>query len=368
MSDIPNLEFLLDWQAAEFAAVTHMKSLGFLDARPTASGADGGLDATSSDAAAQVKFYASPVGRPDIQRLRGAAQGFRLPLFYSTGGYTNEAINYASEAGVALFVMDPYGGCEAISELAVLLTTPALVDDRRARMQQLQADQYRLAAAALENHLELFRQFGKQDLLGLEESAIYTHVFDETRDLTATFRAAVEAHDFERAESVFAALKTRAHLLVWLTGPDLLDQFETIEDAVQSGWETDASPGSEYLLIRASSSIVRYIKTIKEALGIWDEAFQVTPAFVDDTTIRLSGVLADVGEDPAIVSEALAADLIRSIRAGIERSATEANNVTLDIIGSLQRMNIEPRATVSSALRMKNMSTQILAQLGAATT
>jgi hypothetical protein len=81
-----NPTFLPGWQAAEIAAVEHMRSLGFIDAQTTAPGADGGIDAQSSDAAAQVKFYANPVGRPDVQRLHGASYAYRLALFYSTGG------------------------------------------------------------------------------------------------------------------------------------------------------------------------------------------------------------------------------------------------------------------------------------------
>jgi hypothetical protein len=67
--------FLSDWQAAEIAAVDHMRVLGFIDARPIWAGADGGIDAQGSEAAAQVKFYANPVGRPEIQRLRGQPMG-----------------------------------------------------------------------------------------------------------------------------------------------------------------------------------------------------------------------------------------------------------------------------------------------------
>jgi len=85
MSDeqTPTRTFLVDWHAAELAAVEHMRTLGFIDAQATAPGADGGIDAQSNEAAAQVKFYANPIGRPEIQRLRGAAHEYRLALFYS---------------------------------------------------------------------------------------------------------------------------------------------------------------------------------------------------------------------------------------------------------------------------------------------
>lgn len=97
---------VFSWEVAEALAVAHMKQLGFLDARPTQRGADGGLDVVSSDAAAQVKALAVPVGAPDVQKLRGAAHGYKTALFYSQAGYTSQAFDYAGEAGVGLFRFD----------------------------------------------------------------------------------------------------------------------------------------------------------------------------------------------------------------------------------------------------------------------
>lgn len=93
------------WQNAERLAVEHMVALGYKDATATVGGADRGLDAVSEAhrVAAQVKHYAVPVGRPEVQQLVGAAAQFGERLFYALSGFTRAAQEYAAEADVALF-------------------------------------------------------------------------------------------------------------------------------------------------------------------------------------------------------------------------------------------------------------------------
>jgi hypothetical protein len=86
-TEVIRTEFIADWQAAELAAAAHLRGVGFVDAVTTSAGADGGIDVQSAEAAAQVEFYATPVGPPDVQRLKGAAHDYRMAVFYSTGGY-----------------------------------------------------------------------------------------------------------------------------------------------------------------------------------------------------------------------------------------------------------------------------------------
>lgn len=95
------------WQMAEELAAAHMQSIGFADAKRTATGADRGLDVLAAEAVAQVKHTAQPVSAPTVQQLVGAAHGRGAALFYSTAGYTKQAIEYAEHAGVALFTIDP---------------------------------------------------------------------------------------------------------------------------------------------------------------------------------------------------------------------------------------------------------------------
>lgn len=93
-------------QDAEAVAVEHMVYLGFADAMATPAGSDGGLDAVSRQAAAQVKFYeTTPIGRPAIQQLVGAAIRHEFRLFYASSGYTPAARGYADDHGVYLFTL-----------------------------------------------------------------------------------------------------------------------------------------------------------------------------------------------------------------------------------------------------------------------
>ncbi|MCR2791703.1 restriction endonuclease [Microbacterium sp. zg.Y625] len=108
------------WQQAESLAVEHMHALGFSDAKTTVGGADGGIDAISETyrVAAQVKNYVTAVGRPDIQRLAGAAHGYAEHLFYALSGYSQAARDYADERGIALFSFDETGAVSPESRRA----------------------------------------------------------------------------------------------------------------------------------------------------------------------------------------------------------------------------------------------------------
>lgn len=248
-----NPGFLLDWQAAETAAVTHMKTLGFIDAQATGPGPDCGIDALSSDAAAQVKFYANPIGRPDIQRLRGAAHEYRLALFYSTGGFTKEAVAYAIEAGVALFLMDPYGRCKPMSDLAALLVEPEHVQERKQRLEDLQVIRYRYAACALESDLTLYEQFAENISMDPKESALYSHVASGLEVVVRDFRTAIESNEFGQADTLFSEIQSRVTFLSW-TASDL-QQYTDLDEAISEGWLRDATPKSEYLLQRVAMGV-----------------------------------------------------------------------------------------------------------------
>jgi hypothetical protein len=52
----------MSWQDAELVVCDWMKMHGYLDARLTTSGADGGVDVVSRRAVAQVKHHLKPVG------------------------------------------------------------------------------------------------------------------------------------------------------------------------------------------------------------------------------------------------------------------------------------------------------------------
>lgn len=71
---------------------------------------DGGFDVFSDRCVAQCKYHIDrPVGRPEVQQLKGVASTFQnyWPLYFSwIDGYTNDAYEWANEAGVALFAFN----------------------------------------------------------------------------------------------------------------------------------------------------------------------------------------------------------------------------------------------------------------------
>lgn len=117
---------VLTWRDAELLAVQHMRAIGFLDARDTGPGSDGGIDAVATGAVAQVKMHQKPIGRPDIQRLVGAAAGQQpvLLLYYSFSGFTSTAHAYADERGVVLFGFDRTGAVQALNAAAMRALRP----------------------------------------------------------------------------------------------------------------------------------------------------------------------------------------------------------------------------------------------------
>jgi hypothetical protein len=109
-----------DWRDAEELAVWHLgTTLALRAVRTTGAGADGGVDVEAPGLAAQVKFWAQPVGAPELQQLVGAALG-RVTVFYSLQGYTQQALRYAEAAQVALFEFSVYGDVVPVNEFAHL--------------------------------------------------------------------------------------------------------------------------------------------------------------------------------------------------------------------------------------------------------
>jgi hypothetical protein len=133
--------YITDWQSAERASLLAMRELGFADAELTAPGADAGVDVISTAAVAQVKRLASKVGRPDVQKLKGAA-GNRTAVFYAVGDrpYTRQAIEFADSCAAALFALSQRGDVTAFSAAADRLLARAH-DGNRAAAPVALADQ-----------------------------------------------------------------------------------------------------------------------------------------------------------------------------------------------------------------------------------
>lgn len=94
------------WQQAEAAACAWLRHMGFKDAKVTPTGKDAGVDVIARKVVAQVKWEATPIGRPKLQQLHGAAAHARKKgAFFSRSGYTADARAWAETAGVAAFVL-----------------------------------------------------------------------------------------------------------------------------------------------------------------------------------------------------------------------------------------------------------------------
>jgi hypothetical protein len=120
---LPDRGYITSFEDAERNAAERMIAMGFLDARVTVGGADGGIDVSAHNALAQVKWRGGVSGRPDLQRLfgaRGAALDKQL-LFFSAAGYSTNALDYADSTGIALFVYEPDGELVASNSAAEAL-------------------------------------------------------------------------------------------------------------------------------------------------------------------------------------------------------------------------------------------------------
>lgn len=111
MSSSPPPRQIDSWQAAEQNAAAWMRYWGFFDARITTSGSDAGIDVWATWGLAQVKWEATQVGRPALQRLAGARENSTQKelLFFCGAGYAAPAVDYANRMNIALFKYDLAG-------------------------------------------------------------------------------------------------------------------------------------------------------------------------------------------------------------------------------------------------------------------
>jgi hypothetical protein len=114
----PKAVLLRSWQEAERHAADWMRYLGYADAAVTPAGPDGGLDVVADRAIAQVKAEGHLTGSQVIRQLAGLTVGGshrgKDILFFSTFGYSRDALATAEEIGVALFRFADGG--EAVAE------------------------------------------------------------------------------------------------------------------------------------------------------------------------------------------------------------------------------------------------------------
>ena len=111
---------VITFHDAELNAAEKMRDWGYADAVATTGGSDGGIDVRSRGALAQVKFYrTSKSTRPEVQKLYGSrGHGQEKLLFFTSIGYTAEAVAYANHEAIALFTYDGTGTTHPVNALA----------------------------------------------------------------------------------------------------------------------------------------------------------------------------------------------------------------------------------------------------------
>ncbi|WP_205862439.1 restriction endonuclease [Planosporangium thailandense] len=120
----PEPRLIRSWQDAEHNAAAWMRYWGYRDAAAKPGGADGGVDIRAARALGQVKYQASHVGRPELQKLfgaRGHASEKQL-IFFTGSDYASTAVAYADEHGIALFRYELDGSMVAVNAPARLIS------------------------------------------------------------------------------------------------------------------------------------------------------------------------------------------------------------------------------------------------------
>jgi hypothetical protein len=144
-----------NWRDAERFMGSWMRQW-FTNVKLTSDGADGGIDIVGSGVVAQVKFESTKSGRPAVQRLKGAA-GNNAALFFTSvfAGYTPQAVSWANDNDVCLFVFDLEGAVHPSN-----LSANELIAGHRARIER-EKQERELKARRLQlgpmNHARLLR-------------------------------------------------------------------------------------------------------------------------------------------------------------------------------------------------------------------
>lgn len=120
----PTNRALMTPMEAESAAALWLRKQGF-DAHTTSGGPDSGVDVAAPGLVAQVKHQQAHVGRPEVQKLHGVASSRdALAVFFSTSGFTTTAIEWASDVGMALMILDGPGSARPVNQIAKFLSAP----------------------------------------------------------------------------------------------------------------------------------------------------------------------------------------------------------------------------------------------------
>ena len=102
---------------ASWVVCEWLRRWGFVDAGVTVPGSVGGIDVLGADVAAQVRVDVRPCTDMDLRSLvvaAGLVRGARL-CFFSSGGFTRDAVRYATDVEMGLFEFDLQGEPRAVN-------------------------------------------------------------------------------------------------------------------------------------------------------------------------------------------------------------------------------------------------------------
>lgn len=118
----PGSHHISTWQQAELNAARWMRSWGYADAVADAGAA---IDVQATGAIGQVEFQAAAADRPALQLLVAARRRDASDALFcfSGSGYTQAAVEYADDRGIALFTYDIEGAMQPVNPAAVSVTT-----------------------------------------------------------------------------------------------------------------------------------------------------------------------------------------------------------------------------------------------------
>ena len=116
---MPGPQYNLSPRDAELISAKWMRYWGYFDAKATPVGPDGGIDVVASRAVAQVKYRNVKTSRTEINEFHGSAEGSgKDELYFSLSGYTQQALDRASEKSIALFVFNDHGIPKPVNTMA----------------------------------------------------------------------------------------------------------------------------------------------------------------------------------------------------------------------------------------------------------
>ena len=119
LKKMPPAQYNLSPRDAELVSAKWMRYWGYLDAKATPVGPDGGIDVIASHAVAQVKYRNVKTSRTEINEFHGSAEGSgKDELYFSLSGYTQQALERASEKSIALFVFNDHGIPKPVNTIA----------------------------------------------------------------------------------------------------------------------------------------------------------------------------------------------------------------------------------------------------------